>query len=54
MRTKPDLGAVFDEHLRCEFDLHDAAATLATMDERPHLYHVPTMAGGNGREQILA
>lgn len=49
-----DLGAVFDEHLRDEFELHDAAATMETMSATPHLYHAPTMAGGNDREQILA
>jgi carboxymethylenebutenolidase len=48
-----DLGAVFDEHLRAEFELHDAAATIETMTSAPHLYHVPTMAGGNDREEIF-
>lgn len=49
-----DFGAVFDQHLRCEFEMHDPAATMATMDDDPHLYHVPTMAGGNGRTHIFA
>jgi carboxymethylenebutenolidase len=48
-----DLGAVFDEHLRAEFDTHDAEATMATMTETPHLYHAPTMLGGNGRDEIF-
>ena len=48
-----DLAAVFDEHLRDEFELHDAAATMETMSAKPHLYHVPTMAGGNGRDEIF-
>lgn len=47
MEKVQDLGAVFDEHLRDEFELHDAAATMETMSAKPHLYHVPTMAGGN-------
>ncbi len=46
-------AAVFDEHVRAEFEAHDAAATMATMSGDPHLYHVPTMAGGNGREEIF-
>jgi carboxymethylenebutenolidase len=50
----PDFAAVFDEHLRDEFQLHDAAATMQTMTENPHLYHVPTMMGGNNREEIFA
>lgn len=53
LQDTPDLGAVFDEHLRDEFELHDAAATMETMSTRPHLYHVPTMAGGNGRDEIF-
>ncbi len=48
-----DLGAVFDEHLRDEFELHDAVATMETMSAEPHLYHAPTMIGGNGREEIF-
>jgi carboxymethylenebutenolidase len=53
MQGKHDLGAVFDEHLRDEFELHDAAATIETMSGRPHLYHVPTMAGGNNRNEVF-
>ncbi len=47
-----DLGAVFDEHVRDEFELHDASVTMATMTDNPHLYHIPTMAGGNGRDAV--
>jgi carboxymethylenebutenolidase len=32
--------------------MHDPLATMETMDDNPHLYHVPTMAGGNGRTQV--
>jgi carboxymethylenebutenolidase len=53
MPSTRDLGAVFDEHLRDEFELHDAAATMETMSAKPHLYHVPTMAGGNARDEIF-
>jgi hypothetical protein len=42
MGKMPNLAAVFDEHLRDEFELHDAAATMMTMSETPHLYHLPT------------
>jgi carboxymethylenebutenolidase len=54
MGNAADFAAVFDEHLRDEFELHDAAATMMTMSKNPHLYHVPTMAGGNGRDEIFA
>jgi carboxymethylenebutenolidase len=50
---QPDLGAVFDEHVRDEFELHDAAATMTTMTDEPHVYHLPTMAGGNGRDEVF-
>jgi carboxymethylenebutenolidase len=53
MPLAPDLGSVFDEHLRDEFELHDASATMETMSATPHLYHVPTMAGGNNRADIF-
>lgn len=53
MSKMPDFAAVFDEHLRDEFELHDATATMTTMSDNPHLYHVPTMAGGNGRDEIF-
>jgi len=53
MATTQDLAAVFDEHLRDEFQLHDAAATMTTMSADPHVYHVPTMSGGNDREQVF-
>jgi len=53
MSTAPDFAAIFDEHLRDEFELHNAAATMTTMSESPHLYHLPTMAGGNGRDEIF-
>lgn len=46
-------GDVFDEHLRAEFEAHDPAATMSTMSADPHLYHAPTMAGGNGRDEIF-
>ncbi len=48
-----DRGAVFDEHLRDEFELHDAAATMETMSAKPHVYHVPTMTGGNGADEVF-
>jgi carboxymethylenebutenolidase len=54
MNAKPNLGAIFDEHVRAEFELHDAAATMATMSASPHLYHAPTMCGGNTRDDIFA
>jgi carboxymethylenebutenolidase len=45
-------GALFDAHTAAEFQTRDIEATMATMDEAPHLTHVPTMTGGNGRENV--
>lgn len=47
-----DLGALFDEHVRDEFELHDVDATMTTMTDDPHLYNVPSMMGGKGRDEV--
>jgi carboxymethylenebutenolidase len=46
------LGALFDAHTRAEFETRDIEATMATMGERPHVTHVPTMTGGSGRDAV--
>ncbi len=43
---------VLDEHLRDEFELRDADATMATMAADPYLEHVPVGTGGSGREAV--
>jgi carboxymethylenebutenolidase len=53
MGNTTNLAAMFDEHLRDEFELRDAPATMTTMSESPHVYHLPTMAGGNGRDEVF-
>jgi carboxymethylenebutenolidase len=50
--TRPDLGAVFDEHMADEFQLMDVEATMATMSDDPYLDHVPVMTGGVGRDEV--
>ena len=47
-----DLGAVFDAHVRAEFEQRDVDATMATMVDEPYLNHVPTMTGGVGKEEV--
>jgi carboxymethylenebutenolidase len=49
---RPDLGAVFDEHVADEFQLQDVDATMSTMTDDPYLDHVPVMTGGVGREEV--
>jgi carboxymethylenebutenolidase len=52
--TNPDLGAAFEEHMRCEFVARDLAATMRTMSAAPRLTHVPTLAGGDGADGVRA
>ncbi|HVX37610.1 MAG TPA: ester cyclase [Hyphomicrobium sp.] len=44
---------LFQKHVDAEF-AGDLDTTLATMSDNPHLNHVPTMAGGVGREGVRA
>jgi carboxymethylenebutenolidase len=46
------LGEVFDAHTAAEFKTRDIEATMATMGKAPHVTHVPTMTGGNGRDGV--
>ena len=41
-----------EAHGKAEFQDLDLDATLATMTEHPSLFFVPTLAGGNGREEV--
>ena len=36
-----NLGAVFDKHIKCEFQNHDVDATMKTMVREPYVHHVP-------------
>jgi carboxymethylenebutenolidase len=47
-----DLGAVFDEHVRLEFEDKDVEATIGTMTAEPYVWNVPTAVGGIGREGV--
>ena len=47
-----DLEALWEAHLRHEFDTRDVDATMATMVEMPYVNHIPTMAGGVGHDQL--
>src|ERR671934_1794847 len=46
------LGAVFDKHIKCEFQDHDVDATMKTMVREPYVYHVPMLTGGIGYEGV--
>ena len=53
MSANPDLGAIADEHMRCEFELKSAERTMDTMTDNPYLNHVPTATGGAGRDAVF-
>jgi carboxymethylenebutenolidase len=44
----PNLGSIFDKHVKCEFEDHDVDATMKTMVKEPYVHHVPTLTGGIG------
>jgi carboxymethylenebutenolidase len=45
---EPNLDAVFDQHIKHEFQDHDVDATMETMTKEPYVHHVPMMTGGVG------
>jgi len=47
-----DLVALWEAHLRQEFETRDVDATMATMVSEPYVNHVPTMTGGVGHEEL--
>ena len=47
------MARLFDKHVNAEL-AGDLDATMATMSDTPHLNHVPTMAGGIGRDGVRA
>ena len=49
-----DLGALFDEHVACEFAAKDADATMRTMADDPTVIHVPVLTGGRGTHELHA
>lgn len=47
-----DLAALWEEHIRHEFDTRDVPATMATMVAQPYVNHIPTLTGGVGYSQL--
>jgi carboxymethylenebutenolidase len=52
-REQQQMVALFERHVGAEI-AGDLGATMDTMTDRPHLNHVPTRAGGFGREGVHA
>ena len=49
-----NLAALWEEHVKYEFETRDTEATLATMVEDAYVNHVPVLTGGVGHEQLRA
>jgi carboxymethylenebutenolidase len=49
---RPDIAAVFDDHVAAEFVDMDLDATMRTMADDPYVNHVPVMTGGVGAEAV--
>ena len=47
-----DLEALWEEHIRPEFDARDVKATMATMVAEPYVNHIPTLTGGVGYQAL--
>ena len=47
-----DLEALWEAHIRYEFETRDVAATMATMVADPYVNHVPVMTGGVGAREL--
>ena len=51
--TQQEMIDLFQKHVNAEL-AGDLETTMATMNDNPHLNHVPTMAGGVGRDGVRA
>ncbi len=51
--TPQEMVVLFQKHVEAELN-GDLDTTMATMNDDPHLNHVPTMAGGVGRDGVRA
>lgn len=54
MAKRNFIKGLWAEHMRCEFELKDAEATMATMSKHPLINNIPTMVGGNGYEEVYS
>ncbi len=44
--------AIFDKHVKSEFEDHDVDATMKTMVKEPYVHHIPTLTGGVGYDGV--
>jgi carboxymethylenebutenolidase len=51
-KKRTNLGAIFDRHVKYEFDEHNVEATMKTMVKEPIVHHVPVLTGGIGFDKV--
>jgi carboxymethylenebutenolidase len=47
-----DLVALWEAHIRTEFETRDVDGTMAAMVAQPYINHIPTMTGGVDHDQL--
>lgn len=47
-----DLAALWEDHIRFEFETRNVPDTMATMVAEPYVNHIPTLTGGVGYKQL--
>ena len=52
MEPNTNLSALWEEHVKYEFETRDTEATLATMEADAYVNHVPVLTGGVGHDQL--
>ena len=51
-RSGVDFAALWEEHVKYEFETRDHVDTLETMVQDAYVNHIPTLTGGVGKEQL--
>lgn len=47
-----EMVAIWEEHMKCEFETQSAEDTMRTMVEGAHVNHVPVLTGGVGLDEV--
>lgn len=47
-----DMVAIWEKHMKCEFETRSVEDTMRTMAEGAHVNHVPVLTGGVGLDEV--
>jgi len=50
--AQQEMVAIWEEHMKCEFETRSAEDTMLTMVEGAHVNHVPVLTGGVGLDEV--